>query len=216
MATQAGLQISRFGRAGRQRRSLELLALSVGAAVLAASSSAQPAAPGVYEIDRGQARVQWKVDQLGFSNFTAQFTRFEATLYLDPAAPEQAKLIVTIDPRSIRTDFPFADHFDTELSEDVEFFNSSEHPKITFVSTTVERTGDATARVSGDLTLLGISKPLTLDVTLRGRGDRPSNGQPPLIFSATGKLKRSDFGIVTRTFIIDDVTLLIDAEFAKR
>jgi polyisoprenoid-binding protein YceI len=186
---------------------------AIGLAASAATAQSLPMPAGVYQMDRG--RLHWKVKNPGFANYTARFTRFEAALDIDPARPESARLTVTVDPTSIRTDFPFSDHFDTELIEDADFFNSAKFPMITFASTKIERTGEKTAKVTGDLTLLGVTKQLTIDVTLNAAKEQPGNGKPALGFSATGKLQRSDFGIVTRTFITDEVLLLIEAEFIK-
>lgn len=195
---------------------LRRLGTTLGILVLVASAAmAQPvpASPGAYRMDRERTSVSWKVDQLGYSKFTGRFTRFDGTLNLDPDSLEDAKLVVIIDPASIRTDFPFAEHFDKELSDDTEFLNSPRFPRITFASTKVERTGRTMARVTGELTMLGITRPLALDVALESAGGQPAEAS--LVFTATGKLRRSDFGIVTRTFIIDDVSLQIEAAFKK-
>jgi polyisoprenoid-binding protein YceI len=197
---------------------LRLLIVTIAALTLAAPAATAQSAPmpaGVYQMDRGRSSLDWKVKNPGLSNYTARFTRFEATLDIDPAKPENAKLAVTVDPTSIRTDFPFADHFDTELIEDADFFNSAKFPEITFASTKIERTGEKTAKVTGDLTLVGVTKQLIIDVTLNAAKEQPGNSKPALAFSATAKLKRSDFGIVTRTFIADEMLLLMEAVFIK-
>jgi polyisoprenoid-binding protein YceI len=198
---------------------LKLLIVTIAALTLAAPAATAQSAPmpaGVYQMDRGRSSLGWKVKNPGLSNYTARFTRFEATLDIDPAKPENAKLAVTVDPTSIRTDFPFADRFDTELIEDADFFNSAKFPEITFASTKIERTGEKTAKVTGDLTLVGVTKQLIIDVTLDAAKEQPGNSKPALAFSATAKLARSDFGIVTRTFIADEVSLLMEAVFIKR
>jgi polyisoprenoid-binding protein YceI len=181
---------------------------------------AEPAAPpaGTYKMDRAHSSLSWKVNHLGLSNYTARFTRFDATLEIDPARPQSAKVVVTVDPRSIRTDYPFTESsdFDKDLGEGENFFNAKEFTRITFSSTRVERTGKTTARVTGDLTLLGITKPLTISVTLNGAMQHPMAQAPALGFSGIAKLKRSDFGM---TFMLpmvgDEVTLFIEAEFIK-
>jgi len=193
-----------------------IAALTLAAPAAIAQSAPLPA--GVYQMDRGHASLHWKINHLGLSNYTARFTRFEATLDIDPAKPEAAKLAVTVDPTSIRTDYPFAERkdFDKELIEDADFFNTAKFPKITFTSTKIERTGEKTAKVTGNLTLLGVTKPLTIDATLNAAKEHPGNKKPALGFSATAKLKRSDFGMTTRAaFLGDEVTLLIEAEFIK-
>jgi polyisoprenoid-binding protein YceI len=200
---------------------LKPLVVAVAALILCAPAAIGQSAPmpaGVYQMDRGHASLHWKINHLGLSNYTARFTRFEASLDIDPAKPESARLTVAVDPTSIRTDYPFAERkdFDKELIEDADFFNASKFPKITFISTKIERTGEKTAKVTGDLVMLGISKPLTLDVVLNGAKEHPGNKKPALGFSATAKLKRSDWGLTTRApFLGDEVSLLIEAEFIK-
>ena len=123
-----------------------------------------------------------------------------------------------MDPTSIRTGFPFADakDFDKELIQSPNFFNTSEHPEIKFVSTSIERTGDKTAKVTGDLTLLGVTKPVTLDVTLNGQMAHPMKKKPALGFSGVANIKRSEFGMTHLVGGIgDDVQLLLEAEFIK-
>ena len=190
---------------------------------LALSSTAVPAEPsmlpaGTYKMDRAHASLTWKVSHLGLSNYTARFTNIDATLDIDPAKPETAKLAVTVDPTSIRTDYPFADKndFDKELSADDKFFNTSKFSNITFTSTRIERTGATTATVTGDLTFLGVTKPVAIDVTLNGAIEHPMTKQPMLGFSGVATLKRSEFGMTHGIpFVGDDVKLLIEAEFAK-
>ena len=181
---------------------------------------AEPAAPpaGTYRMDRAHSSLTWKVNHLGLSNYTARFTRFDATLDIDPANPQSAKVVVTVDPTSVRTDYPFSEKrdFDKELGEGEKFFNAKEFTLIVFSSTRVERTGKRTANVTGDLTLLGITKPLTIYVTLNGAMQHPMAQAPALGFSGIAKLKRSDFGMTFMLPLIgDEVTLSIEAEFIK-
>ena len=139
-------------------------------------------------------------------------------LDIDPAKPESAKLLVTVDPTSIRTDYPFPESsdFDKDLGEGEDFFNARKFTRIIFSSTGVERTGKTTARVTGDLTMLGITKRMTIEVTLNGAKPHPMAGVPALGFSGIAKLKRSDFGMTFMLPLVgDEVTLLIEAEFLK-
>ena len=181
---------------------------------------AEPAAPpaGTYRTDRAHSSLTWKVNHFGLSNYTARFAKFDATLDIDPASPQSAKVFVTVDPMSVRTDYPSTERrdFDKDLGEGANFFNAKEFARITFSSTSVERTGETTAKVTGDLTLLGVTKPLTLDVTLNGAKQHPTAQAPALGFSGVGKLKRSDFGMMFMLPLIgDEVILLIEAEFIK-
>ncbi|MEM6499166.1 MAG: YceI family protein [Pseudomonadota bacterium] len=172
---------------------------------------------GNYKVDPAHASVTWKVNHLGLSSYTARFTKFTASLEFDPADMAGSILQVTIDPKSIKTDFPFVQkvNFDEKLAEDPEYFNANAHPEITFASTKVEMESDTKAKVSGDLTLLGVTKPVTLDVTLNGSlNPQPFVNKPALGFSGSTTIKRSEFGFTKLIPSVgDDVELLIEAEF---
>ena len=194
------------------------IALALALASPVAFAQAPADAAGTYAMDRTHASLTWKVPHLGLSNYTARFTKFDATLTIDPAKPEDGKLAVTIDPTSVRTDYPFAERkdFDKELTEDARFFNTPKFAALTFTSTKIARTGENTADVTGDLTLLGVTKPVTIAVTLNGAREHPALKKPALGFSGVAKLKRTDFGMSALVPLVgDEVTLLIEAEFVK-
>lgn len=186
-----------------------------------AAEPAQAAAPevvsGTYRIDPTHASLHWKVNHLGLSFYTARFTKIDAELTLDAADMTKSKLKVSVDPRSLETDYPLAEtkDFDKKLIEDAKYFNAGAHPAITFTSSNIEMTGDATAKVTGDLMLLGVTKPVTLDVTMNGAmASHPFLKKPATGFSATGTIKRSEFGMTEGIpFVGDEVKLLIEAEF---
>ncbi|MEO1719701.1 MAG: YceI family protein, partial [Pseudomonadota bacterium] len=140
-----------------------VLALGLTAA-LALTAATTPAAAvdnaaGTYKMDRSHSSLVWRVSHIGLSFYTARFNTFDATLEIDPENPTGAKLAVTVDPTSLKTGYPFAakKDFDKKLITDARFFNANEHPEIKFVSTGLEMTGDKTAKVTGDLTLLGVT-----------------------------------------------------------
>jgi polyisoprenoid-binding protein YceI len=173
---------------------------------------------GTYRMDRAHSSLTWKVDHLGLSSFTARFAKFDATLDIDPAKPQSARLAVTVDPTSVRTDYPFTESsdFDKDLGEGEGFFNGRKFALITFSSTRVDRTGATSASVTGNLTLLGVTKPVTIYVTLNGAKQHPMAQAPALGFSGVATFKRSDFGMTHMLEIAgDEVTLLIEAEFIK-
>jgi polyisoprenoid-binding protein YceI len=193
-----------------------IVATMLGVAGARAELAIQPA--GTYKLDRAHSSLTWKVNHLGLSNYTARFTKFDATLDIDPTTPQGAKVVVTVDPTSIRTDYPFTESsdFDKDLGEGENFFNAKKFTRIVFSSTLVEPTGRTTASVTGDLTLLGITRPLTIYVTLNGAKQHPMAQTPALGFSGVAILKRSDFGMTHMLPLIgDEVTLLIEAEFLK-
>ena len=182
---------------------------------------------GTYDLDLTHASLTWKVNHFGLSAYTARFTNMSGTLVFDPEELSASVLDVSVDPTSVETDYPFDfkashpdspfDTFDQEISESDAYFNSSAFPAITFKSTEVTATGANTGTVTGDLTFRGVTKPVTLDVTYNGTASFPwAPDQPKIGFSATGSLKRSDFGMdVLVPNVSDDVDLLIEVEFAK-
>lgn len=172
---------------------------------------------GVYTLDETHAMLIWRVSHLGLSNYTARFTKFDADLRFDPANPENSSLTATVDPTSIETDYPYPEEkdFDAKLVEGEEWFNAINFPEITFQSTVITRTGENTGAMTGDLTFLGVTKPMTLDVTFNGAmAEQPFSKKPTLGFSATGTINRSEWGMATYVPTIgDEIELLIEAEF---
>ena len=191
----------------------------------ALSPTLQTEAPaGAYKLDLTHASITWKVMHLGLANYTARFAKWDADLNFDPTDPSKNTVSVTIDPKSVRTDYPFAktkdpqgktEDFDKKVATDPTYFNAAKFPAITFKSTGVERTGEKTAKVTGDLTLLGVTKPVIIDATFNG-GMKELFGQPigAVGFSGVTTIKRSEFGFTAGApYVADDVQVLIEAEF---
>ena len=191
--------------------------LAVAMALPAAAQLGIDVPAGTYKIDPTHASLTWKVSHMGLSNYTARFTKLDAVLSFDPAKPETSKLAATVDPSSLKTDYPNVAKvdFDKELVESAKWFNANVAKTITFNSTAIKITGPKTADVTGDLTLLGVTKPVTLKVTLNGgMSEHPFSKKPALGFSATGTIKRSDFGMGNYIPVVgDEVNLLLEAEF---
>ena len=184
----------------------------------------KPAAPtipaGAYKLDPAHASLEFQVNHLGFSHYTARFTDFDATLQLDPANPAAAQLAVTVDPRSLALPTPPAGFKDELLSKN--WLDAGQFPQITFRSTAVETTGPDTAKITGDLTLHGVTKPVVLEAKFNGGyAGHPMDPHARAGFSAHGVFKRSDFGIAfgipapgTTMGVSDAVEVRIEAEFS--
>lgn len=195
----------------------------IGAGVLAgllmaasASASGQtdtvPAAvkSGAYALDKSHAKLNWAVSHFGFSTYNGEFTGFDARLTLDAARPERSSLAVTIDTASVETN---DDRLDEHLRSP-DFLDAGKHPTATFRSTRVVPTGERTARVMGDLTLRGITKPVTMNVTLIGAGHNPATKAFTVGFAAEATIRRSQFGVTTYSPAIGEaVVLSISGEF---
>ncbi len=183
-----------------------ILAFALGLAACAPPQSAPaPEAPaaeaavahtapaGAYTLDKSHASLIIRVSHIGYSNFTARFVNWDASLNLDPAAPENSTVDVTIDPRSIESDNPPAGFIDIMRND---FLKSREFPQITFRSTRIERIGPNTARITGDLTLLGVSRPVTLEARFNGGYEGMALDPNARVgFSAHGTFNPSNFGI---------------------
>ena len=182
------------------------------AALLASVASAAQAAPVAYKIDPAHLSVAFIVNHLGFANMIGRFNTAAGEVAFDKDAVHNSAVTVTIDAASIDT--AHAKRDDHLRSPD--FFNAKEFPKITFKSTKIEKTGDKTGKLHGDLTLLGTTKPVVLDVTFNKEGVSPASKLETVGFSARGTIKRSDFGMKYGVPNIgDEIQLLIEAEAVK-
>lgn len=198
---------------------LLLCAASLGIASSVYAQTTDPSAlpAGEYQLDKTHASLTWKVSHMGLSNYTARFTDFDATIDYDPNDLENSTLTVSVDPRSLETDYPNPEEedFDEKLITSEDWFNAGEFPQIEFISTSITRTGENTGEVTGDLTFMGVTKPLTLDVTFNGAYEsHPFSQKPAMGFSAHGTLVRSEWGMDNYVPNIgDEVELLIETEF---
>jgi polyisoprenoid-binding protein YceI len=192
-----------------------LLFLSLGACgylVPAQHQTIDPAAlrAGAYRLDPDHAVLLWKVDHLGFSTFVGRFDRLEGTLDFDPERPTEAALDVLVETASVSTHVP-------SLTDDLRsatWFDTARFPHARFVSRSVEVTGPDSGRVTGDLTLLGVTQPVTFDVTFNGGAANLLTGRYTLGFAAATVIDRSAFGLSTFVPAIGRVvTLEIHAEF---
>ncbi len=162
-----------------------------------------------FVFDKSHTHILFYIDHLGFSTTQGEFLDFEGSLALDTDAPENSNVSVTIDAASL--DSGWADR-DTHLRS-ADFLDVETHPTITFASTGVTVTGDNTAEVAGDLTILGNTQPVVLDVTLINMGEHPFNGQTVAGFEATTTISRSAFGMDFGVPAIgDEVEIVINTE----
>lgn len=174
---------------------------------------------GAYVLDPTHADLSFKVNHLGFSNYTARFGRFDAKLAFDPADPASMSIEANIDPRSLALPAPPAGFTQALLGPN--WLDAGQFPAITFRSTAVEPTGADTARIRGDLTLHGQTKPIVLEA--RFNGGYAGNSFDPnarVGFSAQGAFKRSDFGVSyglpppnSAMGVGDQVSVTLEAEF---
>jgi polyisoprenoid-binding protein YceI len=181
---------------------------------------AVPAAADTYVFDRGHTFVGFSWERAGLSRQQGRFTDIAGTVEFDAEKPEAATVEVTIRASSLQTG---VDVLDRALRSP-DFFDSANHPVITFKSTAVTKTGEKTGTVTGDLTMLGLTKPVTLQVLFAFAGPHPQGNinaslrdKAVAVFSAKGSLKRSDWGLSRAIpMVSDDIQVTIETELLKK
>ncbi|WP_416907861.1 MAG: YceI family protein [Polymorphobacter sp.] len=196
-----------------------LAALPAAAQTLPGSPDPAAVSGGTYSVDSDHTLVRFEVDHFGITPYTGIFGDVTGTLMLDPEAPDAARLDITIPVAKVTTASAGLTAHLLRPGKDggkPDFFGPAPAPA-RFVSTSVRTTANA-ATITGDFTLNGITKPVTLQARLYGAGTMPATmgGKENIGFRATATLRRSDFGIATAVpFVSDDVTLDIIAAFQK-
>lgn len=192
-------------------------------AAVAAAEAPVDVPAGAYTIDPMHTSVTFRVDHLGFSKYTARFKKSTAQLQFDPANLAASSVTVTVDANSLETDFPdpaLVD-FNAELRSE-KWLNAGKFPDITFRSTNVEVIGPRTMRINGEMSMRGVTRPMTLEAKFNGGyAGHPMDKNARIGFSAHGVLKRSDFGISygipapgTTMGVSDEVSVIVETEFS--
>lgn len=188
-----------------------MIRTAIATALLAAAGVAQ-AAPLAYSIDDTHTNVTFGWNHLGFSNPTAEITDYTAEVMLDEADLTNSSIAISFKASSIEAG---SQKFNEHLYSD-DFFNVAEYPNITFNSTAIEMTGDTTMDVTGDLTVLGVTKPVTLDVTLNKIAKHPFKPARVAGFDATTEFKRSEWGMDKYVPAVSDlIKLRITTELVR-
>ena len=196
-------------------------------------AAAQSTAPGValtapagtYTLDPNHRSLVGKLQHNNLAPYSIRFTKFEVTLNLDPKNVAASSVEVTLDPTSVRTDYtgdykgthkdsPYGS-FEERISREDKFLNSDKFPNITFKSTKVESTGPGKLRVTGDLTFLGQTHPVTLDAIVTGSADQhPFTKKGAIGFKAVATFNRSEWGMTgTQQYLGDAITVEFNGEF---
>jgi polyisoprenoid-binding protein YceI len=177
---------------------------------LALTLAAHTVAAETYRLEKTHADLLFGINHAGFTEKHGSFRDLDATLQYDAHKPEDSHVTVVVKTDSVDTGYAARD---ADLKGE-KFLDVAKYPEMRFVSTKVTPEADQTLRIDGELTLHGVTRPLTLHAKLNKAAPNPFDKRPTVGFSATGTLKRSDFGISTYVPIIgDDVSITIDAEF---
>jgi polyisoprenoid-binding protein YceI len=187
-----------------------LSASALVAAIGLASTAA--AAPEKYVLDPSHSQIVFSYNHLGFSTNYGMFSGFEGEIQFDQADPAASSVTVSFPVKTMLTGWQA--RFDHFMSPD--FFAATEDEVVSFASTGIEVTGDKTAKITGDLTLNGVTKPVVLDAVLNQAADHPMENKPWAGFSATTTVLRSEFGLGNYApFISDEVKIDIQIEAMK-
>ncbi|WP_109693979.1 YceI family protein [Chitinophaga deserti] len=183
-----------------------LLVMAVSAGAFAQSS---------WKSDKAHSQLKFDVQHLGLSTVSGSFTDFEASVSASKADFSDGVFTLTAQVGSINTGIEQRDNH----LKSPDFFDAATHGTLTFKSTSVKSLGENKYSVTGDLTLHGVTKPVTLDLWYRGTIENPMSKKPTAGFRVTGSIKRTDFGIGAKfpaQMLSDDVAIFADGEFVKQ
>jgi len=184
---------------------MKKLALVLALASIAGSALA---APQTYAIDPTHTQPRFEDNHFGYSNQMHSFDKTSGTIVYDKAA-KTGSVDVTIDAKSVNTGYPlFNEHI-----QDEDFFNTAKYPTITFKSTAVKFDGDKPVSVDGNLTIKGVTKPVTLTLTSFQAMPHPIMKKDAIGANAVTKIKRTEFNMGKYApYVSDDVILQIPLE----
>ena len=168
---------------------------------------------GEYKVDPRHTSILFKVNHLGFAKYVGRFNDFEASLDFSPENFAQAKLSARVDMASVDVN---AEKFENTL-KGTSWFNVKNHPYASFQSTSAKLIGDKRAVFTGDMTFLGRTAPIDIEVIFNGGGVNLLTSSYTIGFEAHTTFKRSDYGLSKFIPAIgDDIELEIHAEFKRR
>ena len=185
----------------------------ISSAVLALTFSSQAFAEAVkYQIEPNHSHVNWTANHFGFSNQTGKFSDISGEINFDEKKPQDSSVDVTIKIASLTTGLP---KFDGHLKS-ADLFDEEKFPTAKFVSKKIKVTGKNKAKIDGELTLHGVTKPVTLNATFNKSDVSVVTQKPTVGFSATTVIKRSEFGInYAVPAVSDNINLIIEVEANK-
>ena len=176
----------------------------------AAARVPPPFPAGRYRLDPQHARIAWSIDHLGFSIYRGLIPQLHGSLLIDPAHPQTARLEATVQMAKLTSLDEALDH----RLRGPQFFEVARYPTATYRAVGVLMTGPQAGQLHGDLTLCGVTHPVTMNVRFQRAGTDPVDGVLRLGFEGTAIVRRSSFGVVAYTPLVgDDVELQLEAEF---
>jgi polyisoprenoid-binding protein YceI len=182
-----------------------LVAMMIAGASLFAQSK--------WNVDKGHSKIGFSVRHMMLSDVEGYFKKFDASVLASKDDFSDAVFEITIDVASINTE---NERRDNDLRS-ASYFDVEKYPQITFKSTSLSKVDDKKYKVTGNLTIRGVTKPVTLDLTLNGIGTNPMTKKPVAGFKVTGKINRTDFGVgsAPAAMVGNDIELKANGEFGK-
>ncbi len=170
------------------------------------------AASNTYVLDPSHSQVVFNYNHLGYSTSSGMFSGFEGKIAFDDTDPAKSAVEVSFPVKTMLTGWQA--RFDHLMTKD--FFDATDDELVTFKSTGIEVTGEKTAKITGDLTLNGVTKSVVLDAALTQAGEHPMEKKPWAGFTGTTVLKRSDYNLGQfAPFVSDEVNVNISVEAMK-
>jgi polyisoprenoid-binding protein YceI len=189
-----------------------VIALAAGGASGQPREEAPSPPPGAYQVEPEHTEILFGVSHFGFTMYYGLFSDARGALLLDSADPTRSRLDVQVPVSSLITP-------SVRLSEELEgpqWLNAAAFPDMSYRSTHITMTGPRSARVDGELTLHGVTRPLTLTATFNRAGENPVDHAFTIGFEGRGVVRRSDFGVSAyKGAIGDDVHITISAAFER-
>ena len=168
-----------------------------------------------WKVDNAHSKLAFAITHLGISEVTGLFKTFDVKVTTSKDDFSDAVFEMTTDVASIDTEVEMRDnHLKT-----ADFFDVEKYPKMTFKSTSIQPAGKDKYKLNGNLTLHGVTKPVSMELWYRGTVENPMSKKPTSGFQVTGTIKRSDFGIGEKfpaPMLSDDVRIKADGEFTKQ
>ena len=186
--------------------------LAAGLTATTLFGTAAFAAPEAYVLDPSHSQIVFSYNHLGYSTTTGMFSGFEGKISFDQEDPAASSVEVSFPVSSMLTGWAGRDeHFQSP-----DFFNAAANADVSFKSTGIEVTGEKTAKITGDLTMNGVTKPVVLDAEMTQIGEHPMAKKPWVGFNATTTVIRSDYNLgMFAPYVGDEVSIAISIEATK-
>ncbi len=199
----------------KQTLTAALLTVGLAGPALAQAVAVPPAQvqAGRYAVEPQHTQIEFAVSHMGFTTYYGHFSNASGSLQLSPADPAASQLEIAVPVSTVSTT---SDKLDEELKSP-DWLDAAHFPQMTFRSTKVVPTGADAAEITGDLTLHGVTKPVTLHARFVGAGTNPLDKRYTVGFQIAGEINRSDFGVKTYVPLIGDaVQLTISGAFERQ